>query len=285
MHDADSMPAITSASNPRIKQLLRLHKRRERDAAGVMLVEGEREIRRALQGGCALRQLYYAPAFFSAQTPHELVDACRRAGAELFACGPDAFARVSRREHPDGLLAVAPRPDRTLDKLVLPPDALVMVADRPQKPGNLGALLRAADAAGAHAVIASDADTDLGNPNVVRASTGTLFTLPVVEATADASLAWLRSAGVRIVAAAPSAATVYTDVDLSGPVALVVGAEDTGLTGLWLDAADTTVRIPMHGGADSLNMAVTAALLLYEARRQRGWERAAGNGAPAAPSA
>ncbi|MCC7299990.1 MAG: RNA methyltransferase, partial [Verrucomicrobia bacterium] len=146
---------------------------------------------------------------------------------------------------------------------------LVLVAEGLEKPGNLGALLRTADGAGADAVIICDAATDLNNPNVIRASIGTLFYLPVAEATTEETIAFLNGKGIKILSAVPDADAVYTDADLKGPVAIVVGAEDQGLSDVWKNTADLNVKIPMLGKNDSLNVSVSAAILLYEAVRQR----------------
>jgi TrmH family RNA methyltransferase len=195
----------------------------------------------------------------------------QQAGAELVEVSQPVFARMAYRENPDGWLAVLPAVRRGLDNF--PPaagPALFVVAEAIEKPGNLGALLRSADAAGVTGVIVCDPATDIYNPNVVRSSRGTLFTVPVAEGTAPETLAWLRARRISVVATSPQARLAYTDADLRGPVAIVVGAEDAGLSAAWLGQADLSLLIPMLGQVNSLNVATAATLLLYEARRQRG---------------
>jgi TrmH family RNA methyltransferase len=164
---------------------------------------------------------------------------------------------------------VAPQVRVPLEAVRLQPQALVIVAEAIEKPGNLGTMLRSADAAGVAAVIVCDRCTDLNNPNVVRASIGTLFALPVVETTSDEALAWLRREGFTVVAATPHTPTLYTDANLRGRTALVLGTEQYGLSERWMREADLKVRIPMLGQADSLNVAAATTILLYESVRQR----------------
>ena len=175
------------------------------------------------------------------------------------------------REDSGGILLVLPYLNTELGRLVLPASPLLVVVENVEKPGNLGAILRTADAAGVDGVIAcgGTGSTDVHNPNVVRASLGTLFTVPVAEATTPATILWLRTRGIRIVAATPEGATLYIESDLRGPLAIVLGSEAQGLTQAWLDAADTRVVIPMAGQSDSLNLSASTAILLYEAVRQR----------------
>jgi TrmH family RNA methyltransferase len=176
---------------------------------------------------------------------------------------------MSYRDRPDGLLAVVPQRHLGLGELAPPPDPLLLVCERIEKPGNLGTMLRSADAGGVHAVIVCDRCTDLHNPNTVRASIGTLFSLPVAEAPSAEAVRWLKERGIAIVAATPSATQHPADIDLARGAAIVVGAEQYGLTDAWLEAADLRVRIPMLGQADSLNVAAAATILIYEAARQR----------------
>jgi TrmH family RNA methyltransferase len=261
---------ITSLHNPRVKALLRLRERRGRDEAGVMLIEGGDELGLALAGGVAPQTVFVCRELTRDPDAAARLELQLRAVAEIVEVSPTVFAKIAYRENPDGWLAVAPAPGRTLTDLALPPNPLLLVCEGVEKPGNLGAMLRTADAAGAHALIVCDPGTDLGNPNVVRASRGTLFTVPVAVAEGAEALAWLKARGIRVAAATPGAQLTYTDADLRGPLALAVGAEDAGLSALWLDGADVQVRIPMTGKVNSLNVAASAALLLYEAVRQRG---------------
>ena len=262
------MPApLTSPQNPRVKQVVRLRDRRHRDREGLLLVEGAFELALALASGARPQTVYYCPAL--APDAGDLLAKAIQAGAEAIQVSAPVFEKMAYRKNSDGVLGVLPAVRRGLDSLPAGDLPLYIVAEAVEKPGNLGALLRSADAAGATGVIMCDPATDLSNPNVVRSSRGTLFTVPIAEASTAETTAWLRARQVTIVAATPQASLLYTQADLRGPVAIVVGAEDEGLTPAWLAQANITVRVPMHGLVNSLNVATAAALLVYEALRQR----------------
>lgn len=261
---------ISSLQNPRVKQLVKLRDRRPRDEAGVFLVEGYREIRRALEKRVALTELYFSPDWFLGENEPALLAQAEAAGAQLFELTKEAFAKVAYRERPDGLLAVAPQWKRALADLALPAAPFLLVVEAIEKPGNLGTILRSADAAGCDAVIVCDPVTDIFNPNVVRASTGVLFSVPLVVEESARVQAWLKEKGVRTVATTPAAEKIYSDADLRGPLAVVMGSEQYGLSEFWLKNADLPVRIPMAGQADSLNVAMATIITLFEAVRQRG---------------
>ncbi len=235
-----------------------------------MLIEGYREIKRALDNRHYPTQLFYCRELFQGTNEEALIARCIEAGARTYACSSRVFQKMAYRDRPEGLLAVAPHVRRTLQELTVLQNALLVVAEALEKPGNLGTILRSADAAGAHAVIVCDRCTDINNPNVVRASIGTLFSLPVVEATSSEVEAWLRQHNFQIVAASPHADLLYTEADMRGSTAIVLGTEQYGLSPNWLHRATWCVRIPMLGQGDSLNVAAAATLLLYEAVRQRG---------------
>lgn len=260
---------ITSLQNPRVKQLVRLRERRERDERGLFLVEGYREVRRALEKGVRPTEVYFSPDWFLGENEPALLEQAREAGAQLFELSKEAFAKVAYRERPDGLLAVAPQWKRTLDDLALRSPPFLLVVESIEKPGNLGTILRSADAAGCDAVIVCDPVTDVFNPNVVRASTGVLFSVPVVVAESSAVHAWLQSRGIRTAATTPHTENLYTATDLRGPLAVVMGSEQYGLSEFWLKRSDVLVRIPMAGQADSLNVAMATIITLFEAVRQR----------------
>lgn len=262
---------ITSLQNPRVKQLVKLRDRRPRDEAGQFLVEGYRQIRRALDKGFVPAELYFSPDWFLADQGNEpaLLAEARAGGAHLFELSREAFAKVAYRERPDGLLAVLPQWRHGLDDLRLSPVPFLLVVEAIEKPGNLGTILRSADAAGVDALIVCDPVTDLFNPNVVRASTGVLFSVPVVIAGSADVRDWLRQRRIRTVATTPAADALYTATDLTGPLALVMGSEQYGLSDDWLREADARVRIPMAGQADSLNVAMATLITLFEAVRQR----------------
>ena len=265
-----SVEKISSLQNPRVKQLVKLRDRRPRDEAGVFLVEGYREIRRALEKSIPLTEVYFSPEWFLGENEPALIEQARAAGAQVFELSKEAFAKCAYRDRPDGLLAVAPQWKHTLADLKLSPHPFLLVVEAIEKPGNLGTILRSADAAGVDGVIVCDAVTDIFNPNVVRSSTGVLFSVPVVVADSPSVHAWLKEKGVRIVATTPDTPNVYTQVDLRGPLAIVMGSEQYGLSDFWLKESALTVRIPMAGQADSLNVAMATIITLFEAVRQRG---------------
>jgi TrmH family RNA methyltransferase len=255
---------ITSPQNPKIKHALALRERRHREASGLMLIEGRAEVALARASGASLTTLFICPELLP--DPAALSDF---SGADSLEVSAPVFQKMSYRENPDGMLAIAPIPRRSLGDLALRPDPLLLVCEAVEKPGNLGAMLRTADAAGADALLVCDPATDLSNPNVVRASRGALFAVPTAQAETAQALSWLRERGIRVAAAAPGASLPFTQADLRGPLAIAVGAEDRGLSELWLSRADMVVRIPMLGRINSLNVAASAAILLYEAFRQR----------------
>ena len=260
---------ITSLQNPRLKEVVRLRDRGAREESGRMIIEGYRELKRALDNGVRPAALFYSPAWYLGENEPGLVARCGEAGAELLECAKEAFAKIAYRDRPEGLLALAPIAHRGLADLQLPERPLLIVAEAIEKPGNLGSILRSADAAGVHALVVCDRCTDVNNPNVVRASIGTLFTVPIAEATTAETLAWLKTNGIRSLAASPHAAKNYTEVDMTKPIAVVVGAEQFGLSDAWMTRADELVRIPMLGQADSLNVAMATIITLFEAVRQR----------------
>lgn len=282
---------ISSLQNPRVKQLVKLRDRRSRDEAGVFLVEGYREIRRALEKLVKLQDIYFCPDWFLGENEPALIDQAQAAGAQAFELTKDAFAKVAYRERPDGLLAIAPQWRKTLSDLDeiltraptnadLNPHSAVgaktanktpflLVVEAIEKPGNLGTILRSADAAGCDAVIICDPVTDIFNPNVVRASTGVLFSvLLVVEESVNVHR-WLKEKQIRTVATTPAAEKLYTDMNLCGPLAVIMGSEQYGLSEFWLKNCDEPIRIPMAGQADSLNVAMATIITLFEAVRQR----------------
>lgn len=234
-----------------------------------MLIEGYREIKRAIENDHVPTDLFVCEDLFQGENEPELIRRCSDRGACVIQCTPPVFKKMAYRDRPEGLLAVAPQVQHNLDELALPDSPLIVVAEAIEKPGNLGTILRSADAAGAHAAIVCDRCTDVNNPNVVRASIGTLFALPVVEASSAETIAWLHERNIQVVAASPHAKTDYTSTDMTGGTAIVVGTEQYGLSEDWLKAAEETVRIPMQGQCDSLNVSAATTILLFEAVRQR----------------
>lgn len=272
------MLRITSRQNERIKLAVKLRDRSGRDETGWFLIEGYREILRALDNDLRPLSLYICPELFQGSNEPALIARCAERGAEILECSEPVFRKLSYRDRPDGLVLIAPKLERDLSSWVLPANPLILVTEHLEKPGNLGTLLRSADAAGAHGVIVCDRCTDIHNPNVVRSSIGTLFSLPVVEAESGAAIEWLKRQGIRLAAATPHAELDYTEADLSGPLAIAVGSEQLGLSGTWMSQADLRLRIPMRGQCDSLNVSAAATLLLFEAVRQRAVRARAGAG-------
>lgn len=265
-----SVESITSLQNPRIKNLVRLRDRRPRDEQKVFPVEGFRAIRRALEQKVPILELYYAPDWFLGTNETELIDRVAASGARLFELSKPVFAKIAYRDRPEGLLAIIDQWETTLSDLTLGSPPFLLVVESIEKPGNLGTILRSADAAGVDAVIVCDPVTDLFNPNVIRSSTGVLFAVDVAVASSTTVLGWLRERNIRVAATTPHTGSLYTEADLTGPLAIVMGSEQHGLSGTWLNACDQPIRIPMAGQADSLNVAMATLVTLFEAVRQRG---------------
>lgn len=262
-------PLITSTANPRIKQAVHLRRRSHRDKTELTVIEGYRETRRALDNGFQLTELFTCKDFFLGSNEPELINIASANGAVHIECTANVFKKISYRDRPDGILAVAPRIKYCLDDIRPGNPPFLLVAEAVEKPGNLGTILRSADAAGADGVIVCDRCTDLNNPNVIRASIGTIFSVPAVEMDGADCISFLRGQGITIAAATPHAEQLYTEADLTVPLAIVMGTEQYGLSKTWLEAADLQLRIPMHGQADSLNVATATTILLFETVRQR----------------
>jgi TrmH family RNA methyltransferase len=318
------MPLITSLQNPRVKDAVRLRDRRHREKQGRILIDGARELRRAIAAGVKLlevfvceplchsedaRHLLASRSGSSTSTPTSLVatPTMPQFGGEVWHVGEAVFQRLAFGQRAEGVLGVAEMPRPTLKTLnwggsstatptgrlsvpllrrssageppstaceqavahVLERCPLVTVLEGVEKPGNVGAVLRSADAAGVSAVIVADGRTDLYNPNAIRASMGTIFTMPVCEAASGEALAWLHQRQFQIVAARVDGSVCYTKVDYRRPTAIVLGGEAAGLSPLWSGDDIAAVHLPMLGAADSLNVSATAAVLFYEALRQR----------------
>jgi TrmH family RNA methyltransferase len=260
---------ITSFQNEQIKNVVKLHKRRERDRQNKFVVEGYRAIHYALENDYPLHELYCCPELFFGKNEARLIDRAAATGVRVVEVAEGPFAKMALRDRPEGLLAIAPQRRRHLRAHLPVSSGFYLIAESVEKPANLGSLLRAADGAGANGVIVCDGYTDLFNPDVVRASVGTFFSLPTLESSSTEAVTWCRRYGIRILAATPHTERLYTAVNMCGPLAIVVGAEQYGLSPLWLEQADAQVKLPMFGQVNSLNVAVAAAILLYEVVRQR----------------
>ncbi len=263
-------PILTSLANPRIKAATGLRDRRERDRTGLTVIDGAREVRRAIDAGADIVEVFVCEPLLAGPDARAALDGLRDRRIPAQATSEVVFAKLAFGERSEGLVAIVRIPSLDLGALSLPEDPLVAVVEGVEKPGNIGAILRSADGAAVDAVVAASPRTDPFNPNAIRASAGTIFTVPLAAAPTADVLPWLRARGLRIIAARVDGAARYTDVDLTGPVALVVGAEAEGLGDAWSAADVVAVRLPMLGVADSLNVSVSAAILFYEARRQRG---------------
>jgi TrmH family RNA methyltransferase len=257
--------SITSLSNTTVKNLVKLRQRRARDAQHLLLIDGARALRLALQHGFPLTTIYVAEEVTERYT--DVLHRARTAEVLLQPVSSAVFHKIGYGDHPDGLLGVAAQPSVTLAALTVPARPLYLVAEGLEKPGNLGAILRSADAAGVDGVIVCDSRTDIWNPNVIRASQGAFCTLPLAVAPAAEVCAWLRRHQLQILVATPAATQCYTASHLWRPSAFVLGAEHAGVSATW--QRETLIRIPMAGRVDSLNVAQAASILVFEAVRQR----------------
>jgi TrmH family RNA methyltransferase len=260
---------ITSRANPRIRAAARLRERRERDRIGRTLVDGAREIGRAAAAGARIETVFVSLELALSGEAAEALAQLGRAGIRPLEVSRAALGKLAFGDRSDGLVAVVEVPPLELDRLALGSEPLVLVLEGLEKPGNVGAILRTADAAGVDAVIAASPRTDLFNPNAIRASLGTIFSVPLASGSSAEVRAWLAGRGIRVLATRAGAAATHTETDLRGPLALVLGAEADGLDDAWSGDGIEAIGIPMAGMADSLNVAAAAAVLAYEARRQR----------------
>lgn len=268
--DASPSVELSSTQNPKIKQLIKLRQKRSRDQMGLYLIEGYRELLRAHEGGHTVESLYICPELFLGSNEEKLIELYRLSGAEVYLCSKKVFEHISYRDRPDGLLGLSKKQSLSLkDFEPKSKTPLFVLAVGIEKPGNLGTILRSADAVGADAVFVVDHVTDIYNPNVVRASVGALFTQPVLQVKSEEIFNWLEERGVQTVASSPDAQIKYTDLDYRAASALLVGCEQYGLDDFWLEKASSSVSIPMMGKADSLNAATSTTVLLYEVLRQR----------------
>jgi len=262
-------PIISSAQNPRIKELVKLLERRTRKQTGLTRIDGARELLRALDGGVAPRVVYVCEELVQDEEGHLALRRCRQAGIEIQAVSAKLSEKIAFGERREGLCALIAWQPLALDELRLSKQSLVLVVQGIEKPGNLGALLRTADAAGVDAVLLCDGVTDATNPNTIRASMGTLFTLPIAQASSPQAERFLKEHGLTVFTARPQSSTMYWKGNFKAPCAIVVGAEHEGLQDTWATPELIPLKIPMLGKADSLNVNVSAAILLFEAVRQR----------------
>lgn len=252
---------ISSLQNPQVKRLVLLQqKSSERRKQGVFVVEGLRELQHCQEAGYQIESVFLCP---------ELANDTRPSAPHLFTVTPKVYEKIAYRGSTEGVVAVVFDKPLTLNELTLSSSPLLVILERVEKPGNLGAVLRSADAAQADAVIVCDPLTDLHNPNLIRSSIGAIFTVPTVACSSEECIQFLKDRNIQILTAQLQDSHLYYDVDMQQPTAIVMGTEATGLTQQWREAASAHIRIPMLGRLDSLNVSVSAAILLFEAVRQR----------------
>lgn len=256
------MLKIDSLQNEKIKNIVKLREAgRERKKQGLFLIEGWREINLAIKGGVEIVNLFYCQDYIKAELAID--------EEKLIEVSKKVFDKIAYRENPDGFLALAKTREEKLENIKLSHKPLIVVVSAVEKPGNLGAILRTADAAGADAVIINDPKTDIYNPNVIRASQGTVFTVPMVLNSIEETIKFCKNNKIKILATTSVAEKEYIEVDYTGGCAIVMGAEDKGLSEKWLKAASEKIKIKMRGQIDSLNVSVSTAIILFEALRQR----------------
>ena len=258
-------PIITSPQNPKIKNVISLEKARERNDQNLLVIEGIKELSLALEGGYRITSIFFCPEIISADELLALV----RDEHLLIPVEKNVFQKIAYRESTGGVIALAEQKQHRLSSLQLTGNPLVLIVEAVEKPGNLGAILRTADAAGLDAVIICDPQTDFYNPNVIRSSVGCVFTNQVASATSEEALMWLRKNNIAICCTYLQASKPYHQVDFTKPSAIVMGTEATGLSDTWIKNSDVNIIIPMQGKIDSMNVSTAAAVVVFEAKRQR----------------
>ncbi|MBF0619584.1 MAG: RNA methyltransferase [Candidatus Omnitrophica bacterium] len=262
------MERITSPQNSGVKRIARLRVKKGRDAKGLTIVEGVRETRQAIAAGLRVAGVYICRDGVY-HCPEDLLQELEAKRLKIFDCSCAVYDKLSYGDRKEGVLALVDQPELTLEKLKLSEAPIIVVMESVEKPGNLGAILRTADGAGVEAVLVCDERTDVYNPNVVRASLGAIFAVQTISCTNREAMEFLKARGIKTFAAVVQATEDYFQKDMSGPIAIVLGSEQDGLSEFWRRSADEKVRIPMLGKVDSLNVSVSAAVMIYEAVRQR----------------
>jgi TrmH family RNA methyltransferase len=259
-------PVITSHQNPKIKNVLALEKSRERQKQSSFIIEGLREVSLAVTAGYVLKSVFFCPAIASSEAILKVV----KDEHLLIPVEKSVFEKMAYREGTEGIIAIATQKTHVLDRLTLTQNPLLIILESVEKPGNLGAILRTADASRSDAVIICDPRTDFYNPNVIRSSVGCLFTTQTAAATSDETILWLKQRQIQILVTDLEAAVVYHEVDLTKPTAIILGTESTGISAGWKQDADKRIVIPMRGTIDSMNVSNAAAVIVFESLRQRG---------------
>jgi len=263
------MEKISSLQNPRIKNILKLSKNKERKEQNLFLIEGARELSLALAGNYQIESVFVCREIFSQSYYPQVLDFIT--DAKIYEVTQAVFEKIAYREGSDGIIALAEPKQHTLDSIQTSVNPFIIVLEAIEKPGNLGAILRTADAAAVDAVIVCDPLADIYNPNVVRSSVGCLFTVQIAVSSPKEICEWLKQKGIKSYAAELNASNWYQDIDFNHPSAILMGTEADGLTDFWLENADVRIKIPMRGKIDSLNVSVSTAVLTFEAMRQRGF--------------
>ncbi len=262
---------IRSQQNDQVKNLIKLRERKHRERQKRFMVEGLRELRHALQADCEIETIYYCPDFFPSKNHSTFIDQIKQEDTlTLTRMSEETFRKATYREGPDGLMAVGKQRKHSLHQLKPSRAPLLLVLEGIEKPGNLGAILRSADGAGADAVMLVDCILDLYNPNAIRSSQGLVFAIPIIHTERTSLAGWLKEHRIQTVATTPDTENLHWNINYDQPTALFFGSESNGLSDYWLNQTDWKIRIPMAGQADSLNVSAAAAVCLYEAKRQRG---------------
>ena len=259
---------ITSLQNPSVKKIVELREPKARRESGLIVIDGLREVSMALNAGVKLERVYYCPKFLNPKDHAAILEKISKSGAEILEASDAVFHKIAFGDRQE-MVAVAKAPQSQMGQWTKIKNPLYIVLETLEKPGNLGAILRTAEAAGVSGVIVCEKKTDIYNPNVIRSSLGTVFTVAVTATSNEECLEFLRERRVVVAAAFPSAKKFYTQVDLSKPAAVILGSEGQGLTDFWDKAADEKIKIPLLGKVDSLNVSVSAAVIIYESLRQR----------------
>lgn len=260
---------ITSNQNPKIKEIIKLKDRRGRDKSGKTFLEGYRLISRALDAGFPMEECYFCPSLFLGTNENLLLSNLEKTGSKLIKVTESILTKMAYRERPEGLIAVSPIKKHPLSKLPRIENGLYLVLEAIEKPGNLGAIMRSADASGVNGILICDKCTDIYNPNVLTASTGAIFYVPFAECSSEEALCWLNKNKITILATTPHTNVSYDTIDMTKPTAIVVGTEQVGLSEFWLKNSKIKTLIPMNGKIDSLNVAIATSIILFEASRQR----------------
>lgn len=260
-------PLITSTQNPRIKKIYQLSKTRNRKKENLFVIEGLREIKKAMISGYSFTSVFFCPVLMNRQT-HELISQLSHK-TEIFEVEKHVYEKIAYRDNHDGIIIEAIPKFMKTEDLKLKDNPLLLVLEKVEKPGNLGAIFRTADAAGLDAILICDLQTDLYNPNVIRSSLGCVFTVPFVICSSDDAINFLRNNKIDLIATTLQADKLYTEINFKKPSAIILGSEAEGLTDIWRKNADQKIKIPMAGESDSLNVSVTAGIMIFEALRQR----------------